>query len=160
MICALDLMTADVRTVSPALGIADLIAEWSRFGVSGFPVVDGRRPVGVVSRTDLLRRLDLDLAYAAGVGDFYRDWRESGGDLNIAEEGAIAGARLAKLRVKDIMTRRIVSVAPSDHVADVARTLMDEEVTRVLVVEGEALRGVLSATDVVRAVADGRLGDR
>lgn len=153
-------MRADYHSVAPEISLQELDKAFARFGVSGFPVTVNGQPVGVVSRGDVLRCLHTQLAYAAGVGDFYRDRRdtEAGEEpLSLAEEGAIAGARLAQTRVEEIMTRSLISVSPDDSPAAVARILIAHRVHRVLVVDEWRLRGIISSTDLVRALAEERL---
>lgn len=161
---AADVMTTVFHFVAPTLSVLELSDKLLLSGVSGFPVaVDGERPIGVVSRTDILRGMGTQFAYAAGVGDFYRDYSAAEPEenrLTPSEEGAIAGARLAKVTVDEIMTREIISVAPDDPIANVARTLVGRAVNRVLVVEENRLRGILSSTDLVRAIADERIVSR
>jgi CBS domain-containing protein len=157
---ARDLMRSDYYSVEPQISMRELDEAFAKHGVSGFPVAVDRRPVGVVSRGDVLRCLHSQLAYAAGVGDFYRDRRDTGAGerpLTLAEEGAIAGARLAETRVEEIMTRTLISVSPDESLAAVARILVAHRVHRVLIVENWRLEGILSSTDLVRAVAEERL---
>lgn len=160
MLRAVDLMRTDFHAVAPETRLTELDEAFARFGVSGFPVTVGERPVGVVSLSDLVRCLDTQLAFASGVGDFYRDCAESDAGerpLSQAELGAIAGARFVQMRVEEIMSRALISVAPEDSIAAVARALSERCVHRVLVVEDLLLRGILSSTDIVRAVGEKKL---
>ena len=49
-----DIMTTRVVTVSPELGLRDAMELFVSEHISGAPVVEGRRVVGVVSATDLM----------------------------------------------------------------------------------------------------------
>lgn len=160
MLRAKDLMRTDYYSVEPQISLRELDEVFAERGVSGFPVTIDRRPVGVVSRSDLLRCLHSQLAYAAGVGDFYLDRHDSDPKeepLSPAEEGAIAGARLAEMRVEEIMTRTLISASPDENVAAVARLLAAHRIHRILIVEDWRLEGVLSSTDLIRAIAEERL---
>jgi len=64
---------------------------------------------------------------------------------------------LADHVVAEIMSRKVVSVGPGDDVRLAARRMRDAGAHRVLVLEQSNLVGVVSASDIVRAVADGRL---
>jgi CBS domain-containing protein len=55
------------------------------------------------------------------------------------------------------MTRSVVSVRPAISLAAAADLMRRKRLHRVLVMDGEQLVGILSTTDVVSAVADGRL---
>ena len=52
------------------------------------------------------------------------------------------------------------SMRPDDEFAKAAKLMRAENIHRVIVVDGGRLVGVLSASDIVGAVADGRLGSR
>ncbi|WP_225829676.1 CBS domain-containing protein [Streptomyces sp. NK08204] len=64
-------------------------------------------------------------------------------------------------RVREIMTARLVTVAPLTSVVDVAQLMRREDVGDVLVVDEGRLRGVVTDRDlVVRVMAEGgRIGD-
>jgi len=59
--------------------------------------------------------------------------------------------------VRDIMTPRPYIIAPDEDVREAARQMLYAEVHRLFVAEGDRLVGVLSTTDIVRAVATGKL---
>lgn len=51
----------------------------------------------------------------------------------------------------DIMTRELVTVEPNMPIAEVAETMRDQRVHRVLVIENRELLGVLTTFDLLRA---------
>ncbi|HEX6472032.1 MAG TPA: CBS domain-containing protein [Streptosporangiaceae bacterium] len=59
-------------------------------------------------------------------------------------------------KVRDIMTGSPTSVSPDLDLATVARTMRDEDIGNVLVIDGDDLRGLVTDRDlVVRAMASG-----
>jgi CBS domain-containing protein len=59
-------------------------------------------------------------------------------------------------KVRDIMTGSPTSVSPDLDLATVARTMRDEDIGNVLVIDGETLQGLVTDRDiVVRGVAGG-----
>jgi CBS domain-containing protein len=56
---------------------------------------------------------------------------------------------------RDHMSRDLLTVAPGDLLGEVAQRMVDRDVGAVLVMEGEALAGILTERDVLRAVATG-----
>jgi CBS domain-containing protein len=56
------------------------------------------------------------------------------------------------------MSLRILSVSPGATLTEVARLMEGEAVHRLLVMEGDALLGIVSALDLVRAMARGGPG--
>jgi CBS domain-containing protein len=55
--------------------------------------------------------------------------------------------------IGDVMTRRLITIAPEAPVRDAIQLMVDEEIHRVLVVEAEKLVGVISSMDVLRMLA-------
>jgi CBS domain-containing protein len=122
-----DLMTLEpvtVRSGAP-LVVADMLMR--QFGVSGLPVIDGKgQLIGVLSRTDLM----------ALAGD--------------ARVSAWQGMSVAAT-----MTAPSVTVEADAPLVEAAARMEEHHVHRLVVVEPEGGRpiGILSTSDIVRAVA-------
>jgi CBS domain-containing protein len=56
---------------------------------------------------------------------------------------------------RDHMSRDLLTVGPGDPLGEVAQRMVDRDVGAVIVLEGEALAGILTERDVLRAVAAG-----
>ena len=56
---------------------------------------------------------------------------------------------------REHMSRNLLTVEPGERLAEVAQRMVDRDVGAVLVMEGEALAGILTERDVLRAVAAG-----
>ena len=59
--------------------------------------------------------------------------------------------------VREIMTPRPYTVTPDEDVREAARQMLYADVHRLFVAEGDRLVGVISTTDIVRAVATNKL---
>lgn len=55
-----------------------------------------------------------------------------------------------EMRVREVMTRNIVSVAPGDDVRAATRLMASEQVRRLPVVDGQKIVGMLSLADMAR----------
>jgi CBS domain-containing protein len=156
---ARDLMQRNVGIIDASASLAELERAFADAEVSGFPVVDVGGVVGVVSRTDVMRRLAATEEGLPG-STFYA---EIGGvtyeakTTSLADLAARQGRDLDSVRVADVMTTQVVSVPPDAEAAEVARTLVEHHVHRVLVVDGDNLVGIVSSLDLVRLIADGTL---
>lgn len=176
-----DIMTSDVSTISPDMTLREAVDVLSGRNMAGAPVVRGTKVVGVVSMADLLefeattspqpsfREEQADWGESAeeesweeGAAPplyFIELWRESESD--VAERmSSIEGPEwdfLADHSVGEVASRQLLSVSPDDDVRTAARRMADEDVHRVLVMNGNGLEGVLSASDIVSAVADGKI---
>jgi CBS domain-containing protein len=141
---ARDLMTPDVVTVppeTPVMAMARLLADR---GISAVPVVDATGKVlGIVTEADLIRRL-------AGEEDKPSSWFGS-----IFADPAAQAERYARthgVTAKDLMTEKVVSVAPDTTAAHVAHLMEQQNIRRVIVVEADKLKGIVSRADLLRAL--------
>jgi CBS domain-containing protein len=152
---ARDIMTSEVFTVSPTLSLIDLDHDLDAQRVSGAPVVEHGKLVGIVSRSDIHRRLHRERSHSAGMAAFYLavDPSEERGRPPDPTQSALD--ELRHLRVRDIMSPTVLSVGPDATVPDVARLMDERRIHRVLVLEEGQLRGLISALDLVRVIARG-----
>lgn len=129
-----ELMERRVKTVRGEATVAEAIVELADAHISGMPVVDAAgRVIGVLSTTDLLTAE--------------------------AETGDAAARRSLweNTAVQELMTPRPFTIAPDEDVREAARQMLYADVHRIFVAEGDQVIGVISTTDIVRAVATGRL---
>ncbi|MEZ4416056.1 MAG: CBS domain-containing protein [Gemmatimonadota bacterium] len=178
-----DLMTRDVFTLTPDLTLRLAVEELGEHGVHGAPVVTDGAVVGVCSTSDILdfqasepgvptSRPDLmewgeavvqtpvdDEEEAEPASPYFVDyWEDAGADVfeRFSEPGPEWDV-LEEHVVGDVMTRRVYALGPGADLADAARFMVDAGAHRLLVLDGAHLVGILSAWDVLKAVADRRI---
>lgn len=154
---ARDVMQADVHVIDPDAKLEELEEAFFRHGVTGFPVVEAGRLVGVVSRSDVVQRLAVERSRAGELSDYYRDPAVSGpaADHESFEDVAKrVGVRLSGLSVRDVMEPTPQTVGPDEPLREVARRLAAHGFHRVPVVDGERLVGIVTSLDIVRWVAE------
>ena len=93
------------------------------------PVMDGEKPVGMVSNSDIMR-----LVFNAG-------------NIDAREMDAFLDHTFT---LEDAMTRDLVSVQQKDHVRDAAAALATGDRHAVLVLDGEQLAGIVTSTDLIQ----------
>ena len=147
---ARDVMSTTLYTVERTTPIQDVIRTLLEHEISGMPVVEGERVVGIISEGDLILRERANrprggMAYLAQ--QLFEDHEK------LAEEYRKAHGLVAE----DVMTRNVVTVLPGTPVEEVAHLLAERNVKRVPVVDDGRLVGIVSRRDVLRATAD-RLG--
>jgi CBS domain-containing protein len=148
-------MTGGVRSVDPEMPLPELERAFLREGVSGFPVVEGRRLVGVVSRSDVVRQLCVEGSLSEQLAGAWVDLSGFSPQGEAAEEvGRRVGERIGVLRVRDVMVRDVVTVEPDAPVARAAAAMVAHGVHRLPVVDGTRLLGIVSSLDLVRLLAD------
>ena len=142
---AIDVMTSEVLTVdenASVTAVAKLLAER---GISAVPVVDAEnRVIGVVSEGDLLHRAET------GTERRRSWWLEM-----MASTNQLAGdyVKSHSQKVKDVMTRDVISVIEMTPVAEIAVLLETNRIKRVPVVRDGKLVGIVSRANLVRALA-------
>jgi CBS domain-containing protein len=143
---ARDIMTSKVITVTPATLVSEIARLLFERRISALPVLDGDRLVGIVSEADLLHRYEIGTDCAAGADPWWI--RLFSGDHS-PEEYVRSHAR----RARDIMTPDVASVAPDTPLAEIATLLEKRRIKRVPVLDGRRLVGIVSRSDLVRALA-------
>ena len=101
----------------------------------------------VIAAARLLKRMNLG---ALPVTDGSGRLRGMLTDRDIVLRCVAAGADARIQRVKDIMTRGVVTAAPDTEVAEAVRAMGGGQVRRLPVVEGGRLVGMLSLCDMAR----------
>lgn len=111
---------AGVLTVGPDMLVADLLASLVTRNVGAMVVVADGKPVGIVSERDVVRRL-----------------HEFGTDL-------------LERPVSDIMTSKVITCTPDDHLDSLTVLMTTNRVRHVPVLENGHLSGIVSIGDVVK----------
>ena len=142
---AADVMTRGVITVGESAPVQEAAKLMAEHGISAVPVIDREsRVVGMVSEGDLLHRAET------GTERRRSWWLEM-----VASTNQLAGEYIKSHsgKVKDVMTRDVVSVTEETPVADIAVLLETNRIKRVPVLRGGNLAGIVSRANLVRALA-------
>ena len=147
---ARDLMQSPVVAIGRDASLLDAHRLLVEEEIHGAPVVDeDGAVVGVLSSLDLLRAAHEDHESASGEAVYYRDVLPFTGP----DRGSNAEDfqdRLSTLRVSDVMSEHVVSVPPEATAAQLAKTLRENGIHRVLVVEKDCLLGIVTAFDLLK----------
>jgi CBS domain-containing protein len=123
--------------------------------LTGLPVVDDGRLVGVISRSDVARVHVLADALDGQIAEELH-WDETQADGFKHDDGEkFLGfkQRLEKLRVKDVMRSQVVTCPRDTPIAEVAALLVRHHIHRVFVVDGDKPLGVINSLDLVGLLA-------
>lgn len=154
---ARDIMQTDIVTVAPLRPVAELQEVLLRHRIHGAPVVEGGRLVGIVSRSDVVRQMKLEEERIAASAFYFESFdAEEHRDEDHARVLQAAASRLAKLCVRDVMIEDLITVGPDAPIREIAQVLVERRIQRLLVTEGDALRGLISSLDLVKLFANGR----
>ncbi|MGH8745742.1 MAG: CBS domain-containing protein [Burkholderiales bacterium] len=146
---ARDIMTSPATTVGPDTPVREIAELLYKLRISGVPVLEGGRLVGLVSEGDLLHRHEIGTDLPERAGSWWL--RLFSADRSPAEYVKSHGQR-----ARDVMTREVISVAPDMPVAEIATLLEARGIKRVPVVRGEKVVGIVSRANLIQALASSR----
>ena len=143
-VCAADIMTSNPVRVTPDVTAVELARLLDANEISGVPVVDGLdRVIGVVSRTDLLRRV-VEGPQGSRPPSFFEALAEGLTDEDLHPDNLGT--------VEEFMTPEPVTTRPNELLSEVARRMAEDRVHRVVVVDDEMhVLGIATSLDILRA---------
>ncbi len=152
---ARDVMQTGVVTLSPDAPLHVAQQVFYDEGIHGAPVVDDTgRVVGVLSSSDVLRAvLEAKDVEPSEPGTYRSDLDDALGAWHMAPDDFKERVRDAV--VSEYMTESSVEVAPGTAIPELARTMRENGIHRVLVVEDGALLGIVSTFDLVSLLEQG-----
>ncbi len=118
-----DAMTTEVLTVAPSATVADALTLMRQRRFRHLPVVQDGRLVGIVSERDL------------HVPDSIRETEH-----------------FLDKPIRSVMTTSVVTVSADDPIDEAARLMLENKVSSVPVCAGDTVTGILTQTDVYRAL--------
>ena len=141
-----DIMTRAPITVKSSSSIADAARLLLDNHISGLPVVDDNGAiVGIVSEGDFVRRGELDTERRRSA---FLEFFVSPGRL--ADEYVHAYGRL----IGEVMTSPVKTISPQALVSEAVETMERDGINRLPVVDGEKLVGIVTRSDLLRALAN------
>ncbi len=151
-----DVMNKDVITCGPDDTLNRLAQLFREKHISGMPVVEKGKVVGIVSETDLLR-LFKNPEFS---GDL---WLPS--PLEIIEIPIRNLVRFEEIKkvledmkskpVKDIMKKTVRSVSPEDSLEEASDRMVRYKVNRLPVTDNGRLVGIVARSDIIRGLSTG-----
>jgi len=130
---ARDVMTPDPITLAPTATIQEALDLMVRHDIHALPVVDDAGLAGIIT--------DRDVKMMLGPGA-----------RSLAEDEL--DEALLHAEVSEAMTPEVLTIGPDTPLSRVARKLANWRVGDIPVVEGDALVGIVSVTDVLLAAAE------
>ncbi len=120
----LEAKPAQLHAIAPEAPVIEAIRAMAEHGIGALLVMDGPRLAGIVSERDYARKVILQ------------------------------GRSSLDTPVADIMTARVVSVSPADTADRCMQVMTEHRIRHLPVLEGDAVVGVLSIGDLVKAVIE------
>ncbi len=123
-----EIMNYNVVTVTPMDNLLTSVSRMNKFGIGSVVVEDSGRPVGILTERDVVRVVE-----------------------------ASKDRRMMELVVKDVMTTPIAMVQDITTIEEAAQVMAQRNIRRLPVVRNDRLAGIVTQTDIVKAVGRGIL---
>ena len=123
-----DIMTSPAITVNAEVNVRDAALLMAEKEIGSVIVVEKGAPVGIVTKRDIIHKL-VSLC------------------LDPCET-----------KVKDIMSKPLITIGKDVGILKAMRQMQEHSITQLVVMEGDALEGVVSERDVTRGVSIASLG--
>ncbi len=147
---ARDIMTTDVVTVSPETDIAEAVRLMLERQISGVPVIgDSGRLAGILTEGDLMRRAEL----VTGRQSWWINPTSS------PEQEAKAFVKSHGLKVKDVMTKEVVTINEQEPLDRIAMVFEERGIKRTPVMRSGKVVGIVSRANLLRSLATKRVSD-
>lgn len=117
-----DIMAKDVKVVRPDTLVKEVVATMNKFNIGSIVVVQGKRPVGIITERDILRRI-VEPCLAPEV-----------------------------LRAREVMSSPVLTISHTASVDEAAKNMTRKKIKRLLVMDQEQLVGIITFTDIVTQV--------
>jgi len=118
-------MNGNVVSTNPADELQKIQALILESGFTAFPVIKKKRLVGIISRRDLISTKRVRSAIA----------------------------QHAHTSIEDVMTRDVITITPEESVSHAAELLVKYDISRLPVLNGETLVGIVDRHDILAALA-------
>ncbi|MGB9684227.1 MAG: cyclic nucleotide-binding/CBS domain-containing protein [Candidatus Bathyarchaeales archaeon] len=120
-----DVMTKNVRVVRPDSSVKEVVATMNKFDIGSIIVVQGDRPVGIITERDILKRV---------------------------VEPCLAPETLT---ARHVMTSPVLTIDENASVNEAAKLMAKKGVKKLLVTRNnEELAGIITFTDIVTKVPE------
>jgi CBS domain-containing protein len=138
-----DVMETDWPTLGPESTVEEAIKLFAEDRISGAPVVEDGRLVGIITEGDLIFQ-DADVR-VPGFLDIL------GGivPLGDTDEYRREALKSAGVTVGEVMTTDVITVSPDASLAEAATTMAEERIKLLPVAEEDSLRGVITRMDIL-----------
>jgi CBS domain-containing protein len=148
---AADLMVENPISIRDNASIREALALFADKGFSAAPVIDDKgRPIGVISRFDIIVHDREKVDYLAPAPDYYgRNTVRTPAGEKLGKGFQVEN--VDRTPVRDLMTPAVFSVNPDTPASNVITEMLALKVHRLFVVDSSGvLVGVISALDVLR----------
>jgi CBS domain-containing protein len=153
-----EFMNRNVFFVRPNHSVFDVAKVFSHSNISGAPVVEKGKIIGMISVSDIVRfmgiklldpdatanisaSLSLMLFNLTKIGKDYIEFKDKLDKISMTE-------------VRHMMSKEVICVSPDDNLFEIAQIMEKNDVNRLPVVEKNKLVGIIARADLIKALVD------
>jgi CBS domain-containing protein len=138
-------MSAPVVSVPPDARVGAVAALLAERHISGVPVVEHERVIGIVDERDLLRRFEIGTEQAR----LRKTWWARLTDRDTPSDYGKSHA----VHVRDVMGSPAIGVPPAATIQEIASIFASPRIRRIPVLVRNRMVGIVTRADLVRAIA-------
>jgi CBS domain-containing protein len=143
---ARDIMTTEIVTFAPDTPIRDIARTFRERNITGAPVVEHGRVIGIVTEIDLIAR------HARPHYPRYLPLLDAMIPLGGQHEYQEILRHILGLTARDIMTTPVKTIDADAEIEDVATVMVENRANPLPVMEDERMVGIVSHTDLIRTL--------
>jgi len=145
-------MNPDVVVCNPEDTIGDVARLLKQNNISGLPVVDDGKVVGIVSEGDLLKLLEVPDRSGLWLPSPFEVFEVPIRELINWEETKRMLDDVGSKPVEEIMNKKVYTVSPEDSIEKASTIITKHKINRLPVIEGGLLVGIVTRGDIIRGL--------
>ena len=147
-----DVMNPDVVVCNPEDTIGDVARLLKQNNISGLPVVENDRVVGIVSEGDLLKLLEVPEHTGLWLPSPFEVIEVPIRELINWEDTKRMLDDIGSKPVEEIMKKNVYTISPEDSIEKASEIITRHKINRLPVVEGDKLIGIVTRGDIIRGL--------
>ncbi|MBC8357433.1 MAG: CBS domain-containing protein [Candidatus Aminicenantes bacterium] len=147
-------MSKDVVYLRPEDSIFDAAKLFSELDIHGLPVVKNDKPVGMITVTDIIKFIDLQIGslpeikgagLAQAILAIFKTLRSS-------EKFEKELSKISTLKVEDIMTTDLITISLNTNFMEIAKIMDEKKIHRLPVISRNRLVGMVTGVDLMKVL--------
>jgi len=148
-----DFMNKNVIYFKPNDSVFEVAKVFSEKNISGAPVVENKKVIGVISESDIVNFMSSKLGKKQDVVSpsmtfmlfsFLEDYSKLKTEIG----------RISKTKVRDVMSKKIVSISSDANLFEAASLMEKKDINRLPVIDSGKLVGIIARADLIKALIE------
>ena len=149
-----DVMNSDVISCRPDDEISNAAQLLKEQNISGLPVVDEGKVVGIVTEADILKLLEVPEHGGLWLPSPFEVIEIPIRELINWEDTKHMLADIGSKPIRDIMESEVYAISADSSIEDASSMMIKHKVNRLPVLDGETLVGIITRGDIIRGLAE------